>query len=67
MLLVSFTVEMLSWNSIDCKMMGALPAADVKSAQNALQATVSSMRCFLDHDQFKGSISSSLGWGTRMI
>lgn len=67
MLFVSSTVELLSWNSIDCKIIGALPAADVKSAQNTLHATVSRMRCFLDQDQFRGSISSSLGWGTRTV
>lgn len=48
-------------HSTACKMIGALPDADAKSAVRAAQATVKRIRCFFREDQFNGSSMSSVG------
>lgn len=67
MLLVWLMLAILSCHSIACKRIGALPAADVKSAQKAPQAIVRRMACFFQEGQFRGSLGSSVGCGRRTV
>jgi hypothetical protein len=61
MLLVWLMVPTDLCHSTACKMIGALPDADAKSAVRAAQATVKRIRCFFREDQFNGSSISSVG------
>lgn len=67
MLLVWLMLAILSCHSMACNRIGALPAADVKSAQKAPQAIVRRMACFFQEGQFRGSLGSSVGCGRRTV
>lgn len=39
----------------------------MKSAMKAAMAMVTRILCFLNDDQFRGSLGSSEGWGTKTV